>query len=84
MQRRKPGEHPVSYDIDKLSLNLVLLGVNRISMVLTMAQKETGWLRSYTDKATNKTRTMFYQKGWLSTGDFQCDVKEYLVRDGVG
>src|ERR1700730_3736096 len=33
MQRRKPGEHPVSYGTDKLSLNLVLLGVNRISIV---------------------------------------------------
>jgi len=32
MQRRKPGEHPVSYGTDKLSLNLVLLGVNRISI----------------------------------------------------
>src|SRR5882762_6106011 len=32
MQRRKPGEHPVSEGTDKLSLNLVLLGVNRISM----------------------------------------------------
>src|ERR1700738_813492 len=32
MQRRKPGEHPVSYGTDKLSLNLVLLGVSRISM----------------------------------------------------
>src|ERR1700730_6748825 len=29
---RTPGEHPVSYGTDKLSLNLVLLGVNRISM----------------------------------------------------
>jgi hypothetical protein len=35
MQRRKSGEHPVSYGTDKLSLNLVLLGVNRISMVHT-------------------------------------------------
>jgi hypothetical protein len=35
MQRRKPGEHPVSYGTDKLSLNLVLLGVNRISMEYT-------------------------------------------------
>ena len=30
---RTPGEHPVSYGTDKLSLNLVLLGVNRISMI---------------------------------------------------
>jgi putative hydrolase of the HAD superfamily len=36
MQRRKPGEHPGSYDTDKLLLNLVLLGVNRISMEDTM------------------------------------------------
>jgi hypothetical protein len=39
MQRRKPGEHPVSYGTDKLSLNLVPLGVNRISMVQNSALK---------------------------------------------
>ena len=39
MQRRKPGEHPVSHGTDKLSLNLVLLGVNRISMNLSMARQ---------------------------------------------
>jgi hypothetical protein len=52
--------------------------------VLTMAQKETRWLRTYTDKGTNKTRTMFYEKGWLSSGDFRRDVEEYFVRDGIG
>src|SRR4029077_16886016 len=32
MQRRKPGEHPVSSGTDKPSPNLVPLGVNRTSM----------------------------------------------------
>jgi hypothetical protein len=41
MQWRKPGEHPVSYGTDKLSLNLVLLGVNRISMVRSSAEEIT-------------------------------------------
>src|SRR5438132_10176545 len=31
MQRRKPGEHPVSQGTDKSLPNLVLLGVSRIS-----------------------------------------------------
>jgi quercetin dioxygenase-like cupin family protein len=49
MQRRKPGEHPVSYGTDKSSLNLVLLGVNRTSMVLFLCRKpflskaDSGW-----------------------------------------
>src|SRR5712672_423406 len=39
MQRRKPGEHPVSYGTDKQSLNLVVLGVNRISMSHSSTQR---------------------------------------------
>src|SRR4029077_1528094 len=36
MQRRKPGEHPVSSGTDKPSPNLVPLGVNRTSMLPTI------------------------------------------------
>src|SRR5947209_20186308 len=36
MQRRKPGEHPVSSGTDKPSPNLVHLGVNRTSMDRTL------------------------------------------------
>jgi hypothetical protein len=49
--------------------------------VSTMAQKETKWLRTYTDKATNKSRTFFYEKGWRASSDFQEDVKNHFVRD---
>src|SRR3981189_3478889 len=81
MQRRKPGEHPVSHGTDKLSLNLVLLGVNRISMdyrkVLGLQAREALKRQAWERSLSTETSSEFYAnifvadelaKEWLMTG----------------